>query len=544
MSRAAFLLALGLLCLPAFAQNLVQNYWYSRFHAPDVAIQPVSGLEERIVDGKLHLRVRDFLALALKNSADIQITLLNNYTAADQLLGAYAPFDPQLNLNYQTFREVVPVTGGGSFILPQIISSLNQSSSINYQQLLPTGQTVVANFTADRSSGDGYNYPTLFGTLNFQVTQPLLQNRTNLQYLTPLRVARQQILITANQNAATINTALAQAAQQYWDAVSARENIHVDELSLDLAKKSYAHDRQALDLGAISKLEILQSESTVAERESTLVQAQFSYKVSLDGLRRIIGADLTEKIRNTDIVLDDDPADLPDKTTILPFEAAFDKALKSRPEAEVAAGNLSVDELNAKLYRDQLKPSMNLLAQGGSSGPGFNLLSEGGVLGQVSSVPPPGLATTLQQVLEFRYPSYGGGVSIAFPFRNPVAQQNLADTLVSRARDRYAQRQTQEQITLEVRQAVHRMELAEATIQSAIRARDLAKRNADAEQQRYDLAATTAFELLTSQASLATAESSLIAAYIGYQESYIDYQRATETLMKSYGMVLTTPQRH
>jgi outer membrane protein TolC len=535
------LLALSLLALAAWPQDFIRNYWHSRFNAQDLEVRPVQGLDERIVDGKLHLTIRDFLSLVLKNSPDIQVTLLNSYTAADALIGARAPFDPLLNLNFQTNRSVESISGGGAFILPQTISSLNQTSLINYQQLLPTGQTIQTDSTANRSSGDGYNYPTLFGTLNFTVTQPLLQNRTNLQFLTPIRIAKTQILITAKQNAATINNALEQVAIQYWQAVLARENIHVAQQSLDLARKSYEHDKQALDLGAISKLQILQSESSVADRERALVQAQYSYTVLLDGLRRSIGADLTPKMRDTEIVLDDNPAELPDRAAVLPFEQALAKALQSRPEVDVAAGNLRVDELNAKASRDQLLPLVNLQAQGGSSGPAFNLLSAGGVVGQVSAAAPPGLGSTLQQILQFQSPSYGASVTANFPFHNPVAQQNLADALVSRAKNRYLQRQTQEQITLEVRQAVHNMELADATIKAAIRARDLLRQNADAEQQRYQLGDTTPFELLTSQSNLAAGEITLIGAYVSYQQAYIDYQRATETLLTSFGMVLAQP---
>ena len=55
-------------------------------------------------------------------------------------------------------------------------------------QLLPTGQRVNTSFTAIRSSGFGLPYPTLFGTLNISVTQPLLQDRTNIQARAPAEI--------------------------------------------------------------------------------------------------------------------------------------------------------------------------------------------------------------------------------------------------------------------------------------------------------------------------------------------------------------------
>ncbi len=377
--------------------------------------------------------------------------------------------------------------------------------------------------------------------LNFQITQPLLQNRTNLQYLTPLRAARTQLLITSKQSEATISDAMAQAATQYWQAVLARASIQVDQQALDLARKSYDHDKQALDLGALSKLDIYQSETQVAERDRDLVQARYQYEVLLDGFRRLIGADLTPELRGTGIILDDDPSALPEKASVLPLEQAIGKALEARPEIVAANAAVSVDNLNARASRDALMPRLDLALQGGSSGPGINQLTVGGVVGVTPTVPPPGLGPTLQQVLEFNYPTYGFSLTASFPFHNRTAQASLADALVSRTRDRYRQRQTKEQIILDVRQAIHSIELADATIAAAIRARDLARKNVDAEQQKYQLGSITAFELLDSQSRLASSENALVTAYVGYQEAYISYQHATSTLLDGFGIIVDQP---
>lgn len=531
------------------AQDVFRQYWKNRFGAAGVAEREVEGLQQRIVDGKLHLQVREFLGLVLKNFADIQITRLDVYTAADQIVSAKNPFDPNLNLSFNAVRSVSPESfsiagspSGGEIALPQTFNTLSQTSLIDYTQLLPTGERFEATFTGYRSSGDGYPYPTLFGVLNFQITQSLLQNRTNLQYLNPLRVARTELLITSKQSEATVATTVEQAATQYWQAILARENIRVDQQALDLAQQSYKHDKLALDLGAISKLDIFQSETQVAERGRDLVQAQYEYKVLLDGLRRLIGADLTPQLRETEIVLDDDASVLPDRSKILPFEQALAKALRARPEVTAANAAVSVDDMNARASRDALQPRLDLSLQGGSSGPGYNQVGVGSVLGAVPSTPSPGLGPTLQQVLNFSFPTYGFSLTAVFPFHNATAKATLADALVSRTRDRYRQRQIKEQIILDVRQATHSIELADATIEAAIRARDLARQNVDAEQQKYQLGSITAFELLDAQSRLASTESALVTAYVSFQEAYINYEYSTSSLLDGFGIVVDVPQ--
>jgi outer membrane protein TolC len=98
---------------------------------------------------------------------------------------------------------------------------------------------------------------------------------------------------------------------------------------------------------------------------------------------------------------------------------------------------------------------------------------------------------------------------------------------VNRTRDRYNERAVEQQIIQDVKQALNSINLANATIETAIRARDLARKNEQAEQQKYELGAITAFEMLDSQTQLASSESALLNAYIGYQQAWISYERAT-----------------
>jgi outer membrane protein TolC len=226
----------------------------------------------------------------------------------------------------------------------------------------------------------------------------------------------------------------------------------------------------------------------------------------------------------------------------LPFEEAVAKAMQVRPETKAAQQRLSVDNLSARVARDALLPKLDLSLQGGATGPGLNQLGAGSVIGLPANTPYPGLQDTLRQVLAFNFPSYGFGVQLTFPFRNSTAQANLANSLVSKARDQYQIRQTEQQIILDVRQAINSIELADASIGVAVRTRDLAQKNAKAEQQKYELGTITAFEVLDSQTRLASSESALLNAYVTYQEAYINYQRATWSLLDGLGMVVETPK--
>ena len=540
MNRLPFLL----LCSAMLrAATLPVPAWIDRrFNPETVQVREVQGLTERMAGGKLRLTVKDFLELVLRNSTDINLTRVDVYTAADQIMAAHAVFDPAVSLGFNTLRSISPQSsqiGGAS-----TLSTLTQNSFLNYQQLLPTGQTASAGFVGTRSSNNSaFNLfnPGVYGTLSFSLVQPLLQNRNGIQFKAPLEIARSQLTITSRQSEARIADIVAAAAGQYWDAIRARDNIKVLQQTLDLAQKSYERDKQALDLGALAGLDIYQSETQVAQRKTDLLQAQYTYRSALDGLRRLMGADVTPEMRSIEIVLSDDPAALP-RAEILPYEDALTAALRIRPEIDAAHRRVTIDDLNARVARNLMLPRFDLTVQGQSVGLGGNSVAQTSALGITIPAVTGGLPDTLGQVFGFNSPSYGAGIQMTLPFRSTAARAQLADALVSKTRERYTERQIEQQIIQDVRLALNAIDLANATIESASLARDLAKKNVDAEQQKYELGTITAFEMLDSQSRLSSAESTVLNAYVGYQQAYISHQRATWTLLNGLGMVLETPK--
>jgi len=513
-----------------------------RFHPDTVIERDVEGQEQRIQSGKLVLNLKAFLALALKNSTGIRLTELDVYTAADAVTSAKAPFDPQVLFQFEAQRSVQQEASQTSGA--ETLSDLGQTSTASYSQVFGAGPTVTAGFNATRtSSTSAFNFfnPSVATGLNFSVTQPLLQNRGNLQIRAPLLVARTQFRIVTEQSQAQIATTIANAAGQYWEAIRARENIRVLEQSLDLAQKSYERDRQALELGALSKLDILQSQSQVAQRKLDLIQGRYGYQQALDGLRQLIGADLKPDTLGMEIVLEDDPREMPVGFHALPLGEAIAKARHDRPELSAAGRRVGVDELNARVARDQMTPRLDLSLQAGSSGLGGNQLPVVLPLGGTTALVTGGLGDSLNQLFGFASPYYGFSLTLGIPVRSSAAQASLTDALVNRVRDRYSQRQIDQQVILDVETANRQLDLAQASMEAAKTSRDLSQQNVDAEQMKYQLGTVTAFELLTAQSQLATTENSLVNAYVDYQKAVVAYRRAIWTTLDDLGFVLEAP---
>jgi outer membrane protein TolC len=131
---------------------------------------------------------------------------------------------------------------------------------------------------------------------------------------------------------AQVSAAILQAVTQYWAVVRDRGNLQVDQQSLEAAEASYQHDKRALELGALSPLEIYRPEAEVAARRVTAIQAEYVLKQAEDALRMIIGADQDNYIEALDLVLTEKPEPIGDLKSI-DGATALQQALANRPRA-------------------------------------------------------------------------------------------------------------------------------------------------------------------------------------------------------------------
>src|SRR5579864_9009217 len=104
LRQAAACLALCPLLFSATLPKFVTE----RFRGPDVQVREVEGIQDRVQAGKLYLNVKDFIALVLKNNTEINMTRLDVLTAADAILFAKQPFDPNIIAGFNSIRTETP----------------------------------------------------------------------------------------------------------------------------------------------------------------------------------------------------------------------------------------------------------------------------------------------------------------------------------------------------------------------------------------------------------------------------------------------------
>jgi hypothetical protein len=151
---------------------------------------------------------------------------------------------------------------------------------------------------------------------------------------------------------------------------------------------------------------------------------------------------------------------------------------------------------------------------------------------QPGSVPPT-YNSAFSNLFNSSAPDKGIGVNLSVPIRNRAAQANQVRGELEYRQQQVALQQTENTITLQVRQAQFTLQNNYAALQAALAARDYAQQSLDAEQKKFSYGASTPTLVLQASSNLTTAESNVLNSAANYEKSKVllDYYTA-ETLTK------------
>jgi len=505
------------------------SYFKQAFSRPvRYTLEPPGSLKDLVQDGKLVLSVRDAVRLVVQRNTEVWLARLEVAASAPAVLRAHSPFDPRLTASFFSSRSNSP-----TFTELEPTSQLSQSAQFRYDQDFQSGTSYRVSFDGFKSASNNrfvFLNPAVRTNLNFSVFQPLLRNRGFFAQRAPIVIARINQQASRGRFEVQLSDVIQSAVNQYWDTVQARENLAVLRNSLALAEKSYDRDKRALELGALPPLDIYRSQAEVASRKVQVTTAEYRLKQQEDALRRLIAADLDPAVRNLPLELVDPPAPTLRLETVNADEAV-ERALRSRPELENQRRQQAVEDINLRLALNSLKPDLRLGVNYLSSGLGGNFLDQGVRIAG-------GLSDALSQLFDFRNPTYGFSLQLSLPIKSRQAQAELATAEIASRKNLYQQRQLEQQIALEVRNAVNQLEQSKANIAAATVARDLARKNLEAEQRKYELGTSTVFFVLEAQQRVSDAETQLLAASVAYRKAVAAVQRAGATLLDENQIVL------
>lgn len=512
--------------------------WYRRnFKAMEtrVVLDGPVRLKGYVADGKLTLNLRAYLDLVVANNTDLAIQKLTLEVPKNAIQRAFGVFDPTLTSNFSATRATTPATN--QLQGAAVVSSLNQPFNARFQQTLPTSTQVFSQVNWSKNSTNDtfalFN-PAYQNTWQMGFVQPLLRNRGKYITKLPITIARAQLNQQTFSAADQIQRLVLAAENAYWDVISARERLKVQEQALALADAALKRAQRELELGATSPLEIFQPQQNYATAEIALTQVKYQLSIAEDALRRQIGADLDPEVRKLPVVLTEDPK--PETEDATPeTENAIQTAMSNRPDLKAAQMALDINDLQIQNALNNVKPLLNL--QGsyqsfGRGGPGY-----------ARGVTPPlfvpgGAGDAWSQMFGFNYNTFAFTLNLNLPLRDRAGAANLADATVNKRLNALRERSVEQQIRNEVLTAINNLENSKASVRLAQVALDYAQKRADADQKRYDLGVINIFFLLSAQNDLTTAQSNLVNQTVQYRRNALTLQQRLGTLLPSRGIVI------
>jgi len=523
-----------------------QSNWVEQFlnrYKPLNVVTPAGGVPSAadeqwrllVQQTTLPLSVSDVIRLMLASNLDVAVNrynpLVQEYIINTNLL----PFEPTLNIAARGTHSITPsasqLVGATSFI------QLLHQYSISYGQTLQTGTQMSVGISMNRSSSNSVYTtinPSYSGTVNYSVTQPLLQNfgRDINGHL--IRIAKNnRKLSDVGFEMQTIDLVTA-AQQMYWDLVFQIQNVNIHKRALEAAQKTLADNKRQVEIGTMARIEVVQAESEVAQREVQMVTTSYTADQTQDRVKKVITSLGDPALVSAEL----NPVELPRKPEdddIMPIADAIKYALESRPEMRQLALQLQNSDIDVQFTRNQLLPNLTVGASYTQSGlGGVETIRSGLGNSDIIGVIRGGLGDAFGQLFGYNYTGYSFGFNLSIPLTNKAALADNARAVTQKDSLQAKRTQMAQQIALEVRNTQSVVTMSKAQIAAAEKALELANVELEAEQKKFQLGTSQLRFVLQEQRNVTEAETTHIQALVNYSKALVDYDRALgRTLRKN-----------
>jgi len=467
----------------------------------------------------LNLTLEQATDIALERNLDLRAARLNPQGVDYQLQAARAAFNPQFGGTY-SYRDAAQ-PNNNPLEERSRLNNIGQTFNVNMSQSLPWhGGRLTANFNNNRQSTNSsltILNPSYSSGLQFNYTQPLLagfkidNSRNQLRTLSVQRqIADIQLLTTIENTKASVRTA-------YWTLRQAIEQIEIQRRSLELAQRLYQDNRTKVEIGTLAPIETLTSETQVANAEQALLNAQIGWRTAELNLKRLLADGPEDPLYQATI----NPIERPELSVqSVDIPSAIRTALDQRTDLTQARRNLEISQLNLDITANSTKPQLDLSAGYNASGQGGARLDR-----DTGERLPGGYRDAVSQVVGLDLPTWNVQFNFTYPLFMRAARANFARAQLQIQQSEATLRAQELTVTAAVTNAGLAVENTYKQFQAAQKAREVAERNAEAEQTRFDVGMSTNYNVVQAQDNLTSQRLAELRAIIGYLNAVAEFDR-------------------
>ena len=518
-----------------FMPQVFSHQWV--YHPPTITTPETTGAESE----PARLTLREAVHQALLHNPGIAAQRLTPLRQVEDVNNAESVFDPVISSAVNKDRREAPNSSALAGVL--VNKTTNVNANVALEKTLRTGADFRIDFTNNRFVSNARFQglrPQYHPELVFSLNQPLLRNfGLNFAYLL-VDVTR----LTSEAAAWTYRAQLAnfvkQVIQTYWVVVFARENVAVQQQSLELARQTLRENNERVRVGLLAPVAVKEAESQAAAREEQVIRAENALDNALRNLRQVVYLQRGDEFIPRAI----EPIDAPRTTSVtVDGNVALNTALEQRPEVHAQTLNLQSRQTTARIRENQLLPRFDVVGNVGLNGLSGNAIPVTDPdTGQVVQTPFDGpYGKALDRLTSRDFYSYQGGVEVEIPLGNAAAKAQYAQAKIDVAQSELNRRQLFSDISLEVTTAVNDVVANMKRIQASRLARELAEENLRNQQKRLEVGIATTKDVLDFQDQLTSARGIEVQAATDYNVSLAELARAQGTLLDEYSVVVEVP---
>jgi outer membrane protein TolC len=440
-------------------------------------------------------------------------------------------FDPTLTGLVSWAHQTAPQIDYFSYDTNSLVSRTTTADA-TFQQAFSTGTQVSLAFDNSRtgwnSLSTSYN-PFTTSSLGLTVTQPLVRGfgmNLNRRFI---RIAYNQQKITSLLFQQQLIETVYGVIRLYTDLVALSEDVKVKEEAVALAQKLYDDTKAQVDEGTLAPVELTRANAQLFATRQDLINS----RGLLEEQEAILKTVLTRR-GNQDAevagarVVPTDPLVIPEKEEVRPIQEVLSAAVANRPDLGQARLQVENSQIGLEGSRNLLRPEVDLVGVAQNNG----LAGTINPLSQAPSIPySGGYGDVLDQLFSRKFPTYEIGVQVTLPLRNRVAEADVARDELQVRQSEVRVRQLQNQVRLEVEDALIAMRRARSSYEAAVQTRLLQQESLEAEQAKYEVGASTSFFVIQYESLLAQARSTEVAAKSAYVKARAALQRATGSIL-------------
>ncbi|HUI79952.1 MAG TPA: TolC family protein [Bryobacteraceae bacterium] len=527
--------------------------------------------------GSIYLSLQDAIALALENNLDLEVERYDSQIADANLLRAQAGGNaPGAQVGVTSGPGSVtggapsaglqgyivePITGSGFAVpsldpalvgtadwahqtTPQVsnfttgTASLIQrldTSSVSVQKYFTTGTLVnlgLNNTNLLSNNSRAQFNPATNSNLALTVTQHLLQGFGPGVNNRQIRIAKNNREVTDLTFKAQVIATVSAIKDLYWDLVTYQENVTVQQNTLAANQRLYDENQKQVAVGTLAPIEVTRAQAEIAAAQQAVTVAQTQVLQQETILKNALSRSGVEsaEIANAHIV-PTDRIQVPNVEAISPIQDLTAMALSARPELAQFRILIQNQEIGIQGVRNELLPTLDAVASLGNNGlagtpvpcsatPGVTCTPANGFFAG-------GYGTVLTQLFARNFPNYSAGFNLTIPIRNRSAQADWANSQLNLRLQQLGLVRLENQVRVEVQNAVIGVQQALAQYQSAVKQLSLQQETVDAEEKKLAVGASTTYNVILTQRDLVTAESNELVAESAYAKAKVEMDRAT-----------------